>query len=236
MEFRDKLLATLRAIQPVTDVPGVLVVGSEVPNLLEAAAASTLVVSQDVDVGIPVAGHARVKALLADLEGLRPSPEEPSVWLPTRPDLIEVNFLGLDPSLRDPTESYVLEDAELPLLVFGALSLMEHGRTVEVEGVRIPLPHTADLLLEKLITERSGVKGDRDLLVVLGLLLVAHAADLDRLERRYRELGDELRHAIRTNLALLSLLPRMAHMPDPEAHRARVVALLRRLEAASGGS
>ncbi|MCC6523029.1 MAG: hypothetical protein IT373_10245 [Polyangiaceae bacterium] len=221
----------MRAIQPVTDEPGVLVVGSEVPNLLEPGAASTLVVSQHVDIGIPVSSHGRVKALLARLEGFRPSPEEPSVWLPEQEELIEVNFLGLDRALSDPTESYVLEDSELPLLVFGALSLLEHGRTVEVEGVRIPLPHTADLLLEKLVTERSGVKGDRDLLVVLGLLLVAGPTDLERLERRYRELRLDLRHAARTNLAVLSLLPPIPEMPDPEAHRARVVALLRRLEA-----
>ena len=33
---------------------GVLIVGSEVPNLLQPHAASTLVVSQDVDVALPV--------------------------------------------------------------------------------------------------------------------------------------------------------------------------------------
>lgn len=37
--FRDRLLATLRAVEPILDVPGVLVAGSEVPNLLEANAA-----------------------------------------------------------------------------------------------------------------------------------------------------------------------------------------------------
>jgi hypothetical protein len=53
VSFRDQLIATLRAISPVLEEPGVLVVGSEVPNLLETGAASTLVVSQDVDIGIP---------------------------------------------------------------------------------------------------------------------------------------------------------------------------------------
>jgi hypothetical protein len=52
--FRDRLLGTLRQLQPVLDVPGVLVVGSEVPNLLQPDAASTLVVSQDVDLALPV--------------------------------------------------------------------------------------------------------------------------------------------------------------------------------------
>jgi hypothetical protein len=33
--FRDRLLATLRAVEPILEVPGVLVAGSEVPNLLE---------------------------------------------------------------------------------------------------------------------------------------------------------------------------------------------------------
>lgn len=35
MTFRDRLLATLRAIRPVLEVPGIMVVGSEVPNLLQ---------------------------------------------------------------------------------------------------------------------------------------------------------------------------------------------------------
>ena len=48
--FRDRLIGTLRLLRPVLEEPGVLVVGSEVPNLLEPEAASTLVVSQDVDV------------------------------------------------------------------------------------------------------------------------------------------------------------------------------------------
>ena len=58
-----------------------LVAGSEVPNVLEHGAASTLVVSQDVDIGVPVQKHADVKTRLSRLEGLAPSPEEP---YPTR--------------------------------------------------------------------------------------------------------------------------------------------------------
>jgi hypothetical protein len=55
VSFRTKLLATLREIEPVLVEPGVLVAGSEVPNLLEPGAASSLVVSQDVDIAVPVA-------------------------------------------------------------------------------------------------------------------------------------------------------------------------------------
>jgi hypothetical protein len=62
--FRDRLFATIRAARPVLEVPGVLVVGSEVPNLFEPDAASTLVVSQDLDVGVPVSHHAAVKEQL----------------------------------------------------------------------------------------------------------------------------------------------------------------------------
>ncbi|HEU4581572.1 MAG TPA: hypothetical protein VFS67_25110 [Polyangiaceae bacterium] len=35
MEFRTRLLETLRAVRSVLEAPGVLVGGSEVPNLLE---------------------------------------------------------------------------------------------------------------------------------------------------------------------------------------------------------
>jgi hypothetical protein len=57
LTFRERLLATLRAVEAVLEVDGVLVADSEVPNLLEVDAASTLVVSQDVDLAIPVAVH-----------------------------------------------------------------------------------------------------------------------------------------------------------------------------------
>jgi hypothetical protein len=54
MTFRDRLLATINAAAPVIESAGVLIVGSEVPNLLEPGIASTLVVSQDLDIGVPV--------------------------------------------------------------------------------------------------------------------------------------------------------------------------------------
>ncbi len=231
MSFRDRLLASLRALGPVLEVEGVLVVGSEIPNLLEAGAASTLVVSEDVDIAVPVASHAAVKDRLRHVQGLVPSADEPSVWLPTTDEAIEVNFVGLDPALVDVDDSYVLADDLLPLLVFGQLSLLRPGRVLEVEGLRIPLPRPAGLMVEKLLTDRSGVKGDRDLLVVLGVLLTSGESDLADLVTVYRSLAPELRHTVRSNLTVLSLLAPVASMPDPERHRARIRDLLERLEA-----
>ncbi|MGH9253327.1 MAG: hypothetical protein ACRD3C_02025 [Vicinamibacterales bacterium] len=40
------------------------------------------------------------------------SAEEPSIFLPTSPALVEVNFLGLDATIHDPSETYVLDDLE----------------------------------------------------------------------------------------------------------------------------
>lgn len=232
MDFRRRLIETLRAVQPVLDVPGVMVVGSEVPNLLEPNAASTLVVSQDVDIGVPVAQHAAVKHALDGIERLRPAPDEPSVWVPTEPDLIEVNFVGMDPAIHDIAETYVLEDSSLPLLVFGPLSFIEPAPPVEVADVRLTLPRPAGLLLEKLVTERTGEKGDRDLLVVLGLLLVASDADIEEAARIFSCITPELQQAARNNLSLLSLLEPRTGMPDPRLHRRKTSALLARLEAA----
>lgn len=231
MIFRDRLLSSLRALRPVLEVEGVLVVGSEIPNLLEDGAASTLVVSEDVDVAIPVERHGEVKDRLRRIEGFSPSTDEPSVWLPVDEGMIEVNFIGLDRSLDDVTESYVFADDTLPLLVFGQLSLLAPGRVLEIEGARVPLPRPAGLMLEKLLTDRSGVKGDRDLLVVLGLLLTGTDRDLDELADLYRSLAPDLRHTVRSNLTVLSLLGAVAEMPDPEPHRARIARLLERLEA-----
>ncbi len=230
MTFRDRLLATIRAAAPVLEDTGALIVGSEVPNLLQADVASTLVVSQDLDVGVLVGRHAAAKERLPGLgQWFEPSPDEPSVWIPRSPDLLELNFVGIDPS-QDPAEAYVFEDDRLPLLVFGALSLVTPGAELVVAGTRIRLPRPAGLLLEKLVTDRTGEKGDRDLLVALGLLMTASPADHDEFHGAYRGLRPELRHAVRSNLTLLSLTEPRAGMPDPRPWRRAVAALLHRLD------
>jgi len=229
--FRDRLIATIRAARPVLECPGALVVGSEVPNLLETGAAATLVVSQDLDVGVPVGRHAAIKERLEELREFEPSVEEPSVWIPRSPDLLELNFVGMDPA-QDPAEAYVLEDDRLPLLVFGALSLVSRGAEIEIGGTRLALPRPAGLLLEKLVSDRTGEKGERDLLVALGVLATSSPGDIDELEALYRGLRPDLRHAVRSSLTVLSLLAPRSGMPDPRLRRAEVTALLRRLEAA----
>jgi hypothetical protein len=230
VSFRDRLITTLRGARALFEVEGVLVVGSEVPNLLERGAASTLVVSQDVDIAVPVQSHSEVKARLPRLEGLIPSPEEPSVWIPTNSERIELNFIGFDPSERDLSSVRVLEDDTLPLMVFGPLSFLRRGRDVDLgDHLLVPLPRNAGLLMEKLVTDRSGVKGDRDLLVALGLIVVAQAGDVEEFVSMFRSLSRELQEVVRSNLATLSLLPPIAGMPDPTKERARVAALLAQL-------
>lgn len=233
MTFRDRLLGTLRLLRPVLEEPGVLVVGSEVPNLLQAEAASTLVVSQDVDLAIPIDRVERIKVRLRGIEGLVQSAEEPSIFVPTSAALVEVNFLGLDTAIRDASETYVLEDPELPLMVFGPLGLLRPGRVVEIDGLRIPLPRLADLMAEKLLTDRTGEKGARDLLVVAALLAVAGPADLDEMIARVGGLPAECRHTVRSSLTLLSLVEPIVGMPDPLPIRAQVTRLLARVEAST---
>ena len=217
-------------MQPVLDVPDVLVGGSQVPNLLEPAAASTLVVSQDVDIVVPVGRHAQVKKALRSVEGYSPSAAEASVWLPESADRLEINFIGSDALLREAAESYVLEDERLPLLVFGLLSHLRPGPTVELADLRVPLPRPAGLLIEKLLSDRSGLKGERDLLVALGLLLVAKPSDLEELEVSFAALEPHDQNTILSSLALLSLLKPLPQMPDPTTSRERVAGLLQRLE------
>ncbi|MEW6442387.1 MAG: hypothetical protein AB1640_15730 [bacterium] len=235
MEFRERLVGTLRLLRPLFDIPGVLVVGSEVPNLLEPGAAATLIVSQDVDIGVPLDVHGRLKDALAGIQGLRPSREEPSVWLPEDKELLEVNFLGIDLSIQNVDESRLVDDPELPLMVFGPLSLLRPGGRVDVGGVSAPVPALPGLLLEKLVTERSGAKGDRDLLVALGLLLLARKEELAETCRLFRTLTAEARHSIRSNLTVLSLMDAIPGMPDPQPHRRFIVDLLRALEGEDQG-
>jgi len=118
------------------------------------------------------------------------------------------------------------------MLVFGTLGLLRPGRVLEIDGMRIPMPQRAGGMLEKLVSERSGLKGDRDLLVVLGILMHADEDDLEQLTEAYASLPDELRHSVRSNATVLSLLQPVAGMPDPLGQRERVHDLLCRLEAA----
>ncbi len=201
--------------------------GSEVPNLLEPGAAATLVVSQDVDIAVSVDRHAAVKARLRDVKGFARSTEEPSVWVPESPELLEVNFIGMDARRG---ETYVFEDPELPLLVFANLSLLRPGKVISVEGISVPLPRPAGLILEKLTTDRSGEKGDRDLLVALALLLTCDRPDKEELALLYGGLPPEARYAARSGLAALSLLAPRVQMPDPVPHRPLVAELLAELE------
>jgi len=231
VDFRTQLLSTLKAIQSVLNVPGVMVIGSEVPNLLQPEVASTLVVSQDVDIGVPIGSIEEVKAALRDVVELEPSEEEPSVWLPSRPGLIEVNFVGMDPDAEDLADAYVVDDVGLPRLVFGALSLLRKGKDVAIEDFQIPVPRPTGLLLEKLLTERVGEKGERDLLVVAGLLEIMKEADFQELEVEFFKLPVALRYAVSSNLTILSLMrPGIGGMPDPRPQRARIAKLLNRFE------
>lgn len=229
MTFQERLFATVAAARAVIEEPGVLIVGSEVPNFLEPGSASTLIVSQDLDLGVPIDRHAAVKSRLGGLHDFRPSAEEPSVWLPRGGGLLEINFVGID-AAQDPTEAYVLSDIALPLLVFGALSLVRPGAELMIAGTRLRLPRPAGLLLEKLVTDRTGDKGERDLLVALGLLMLISETERDELAGAYHRLRPELRHVVRSNLTLLSLLKPRPGMPDPGPRRGEVSALLHRLE------
>lgn len=230
MTFRDRLFATLRQLQPVLEEPGLLIIGSEVPNLLQPNTASTLVVSQDVDLAVPVDRVEHLKRRLRDVVGLVPSAEEPSVYVPTWPNLIEANFLGLDYRIRDASETYVLDDAELPLMVFGPVGLLRPGPVLTVEGLRLPLPRPCDLMVEKLLTDRTGEKGARDFLVVAGLLATSDAGELDELVSVARTLTPEARHSIVSGLTVLSLMDRRGGMPDPAPHRDSIATLIGRLE------
>ena len=215
-------------------MPEILIIGSEVANLVEPDAASTLVVSLNLDIGVPVHRHPAVKARLGDLLAFTASRDEPSVWTPQSSALLEVNFVGMD-SAQDPLDVYVLEDDQLPLMVFGTLSLVRPGTEIMIDGTRVQVPRSAGLLLEKLLTDRTGEKGERDLLVALGLLNTASPVDRDEFCALYQGLRPELRHVVRANVTLLSLMAPRAGMPDPRPHRGDVAALLRRLDTDAGG-
>jgi len=182
-------------------------------NLIEPDAASTLIVSQNIDLVIPIAVHSQVRDAL-------PSND---------PERLEINFIGRDPDLHENTDSYVLEDPTLPLMVFGLLGFLREGEAIDAGGVRVPLPKPAGLLVERLLTERSGLKGERDLLVALGLLMHCEESDVVEVADLFRQLPGNARAALLANLAVLSLMRPLPAMPDPVRGRGLVEALLARL-------
>lgn len=230
MLFRDRVLASLTSMRPVLEVPGVMVGGSQVPNLLEPDAASTLIVSQDVDLIVPVTSHREVIKALDRIHDYTPSSDEPSVWIPNDSTRLEINFIGMDREIRESSDSYMIDDTVLPLLVFGLLSHLQEGRAIDVDGLEVQLPRPAGLFIEKLRSERSGLKGERDLLVALGLLGLMSGTDLEECLELIRALNVEQRNSILVNLTVLSLMKAIPGMPDPVEGRADVAALIRRLE------
>ena len=92
------------------------------------------------------------------------------------------------------------------------------------------MPRPAGLMAEKLLTDRTGEKGARDLLVVAGMLVTATPADLDELVALTQEVSAESRHAICSGLTVLSLMEARSGMPDPTSVRDHLTRLLSRIE------
>lgn len=111
-------------------------------------------------------------------------------------------------------------------MVFGPMGLLRPGQIVDIDGLRVPLPRIADLVLEKLLTDRTGEKGSRDLLVVAGLMMVARSGDLDEMVVIARGLSVESQHSICSSLTVLSLMESLPGMPDPVPLRQAVQDLL----------
>lgn len=91
---------------------------------------------------------------------------------------------------------------------------------------------TCEPSAKKLLTDRTVEKGVRDLLVVAGLLATGSGDDEEELVDLCLGLNAESLHAVRANLTMLSLIPKVANMPDPAPQRERVARIL----AALGGA
>jgi hypothetical protein len=64
------------------------------------------------------------------------------------------------------------------------------------------------------------------------MLAAAAQRDLDEVASEFARLEPELRHAVRSNLTLLSIMAPVEHMPDPTRQRVRIAALLRAFDGA----
>ena len=81
--FRERLLATLRAVEAVLEVNGVLVAGSEVPNLLD------LLVRSHRRLSAELRHQVRSNLSILSLLGLRPGMPDPRPQRSTIDALLE---------------------------------------------------------------------------------------------------------------------------------------------------
>ena len=75
----------------------------------------------------------------------------------------------------------------------------------------------------------QSLKGERDLLVALGLLMHCGESDVAEVTELFQQLPGDARATLFANLAVLSLMRPLPAMPDPVRGRDLVEALLARL-------
>lgn len=197
--FRDKLLATVKALLPALGKDG-WIVGSEVPNLHLLARrprARGLFVSEDVDVAFSRRATAH---RIRRLPGWKAAPQQPSVLLPKDASRhIEINLLRLDPDL--PLDEAAV-DREGGFVAFGTLNLLRPER-IRIGGFYLPVASLASIAVEKLATARSGPKGLRDLEVAFLAIRLLDAEGRKEVAREVRALPEEFRRHAAANAAAL---------------------------------
>ncbi|MEW5692344.1 MAG: hypothetical protein AB1765_03500 [Candidatus Hydrogenedentota bacterium] len=205
ISFRTKLLNTLKILKDI--LPHTIIIGSEVPNLIRINKKVDLFVSEDIDVGIPVLKFKIIKSGIKRLlKKYYVSRDEPSILCPKTNELLEINFLGIDKNLDDLDDVYIFRDGLVSFIVFGTLSLIK-GKKVSINGMKVILAEPASLLVEKLLTERSHIKGERDI-IVAGLLLevIDIKKEMKHILAMINALNKDKRYLIQDNLSTLILI------------------------------
>jgi hypothetical protein len=72
-------------------------------------------------------------------------------------ELIEVKLSGADPEFLESSDTYEKPDDRIPLIGARAAVAAGVGLVLEIDDLRIPLPQSAGLALEKRVRSYSGV-------------------------------------------------------------------------------
>ncbi|MBE7439598.1 MAG: hypothetical protein HS115_14165 [Spirochaetales bacterium] len=203
---------TLRDLRPVADQ--VIVIGSEVPNLSRIHSGADLFVSQDIDLAVPIENLERTDEQIPMLfEHYRQSSDEPSILLPRDDARLEINFLGVDFRSQDLDDISLHRGRHISFLAFGTLTLIKPV-DLTIEKHRFRVAEHRSLFLEKILTERSSIKGERDLYVAaLVFKEIQSPQEIIHMREDILALDSERKFFASDNLASLILMIEKGH-PD----------------------
>ncbi|MEK8022736.1 MAG: hypothetical protein AAB229_02905 [Candidatus Hydrogenedentota bacterium] len=154
-----------------------------------------LFVTMDVDTAI----RRGDTDIIRSLSQWKASRDEPSILAPRDPEThLEINLLGI----REDLQPDAVLDSGDNYVIFGGLNLIQTERII-VDDLVLPVATSESFAVEKMVSERTGIKRFRDMQV---LVLALASSRLNGARSIYEKLSEEWRYNARITLAEAVLL------------------------------